>query len=177
MTKINVISLSADSIFTCVEKLLLCHFQILNSLCQENKISIKKIFLMLIRDVSVPNTHYTVIYSGVLVLLWSKYPSFWSVAKDHSLTAHIRQEKSEWNWTLELNSHLTFLISLMSSGKLFHIYSGMGNTICSCAFNTGRWHLPYLNKRQSIPLEACSWSCYDDFSEEGQPVAQTHYKV
>lgn len=49
MSKINVISLSRKCIFTCEDKLFLCHFQILNNLCQENKISIKKIFLMLIR--------------------------------------------------------------------------------------------------------------------------------
>lgn len=59
MSNINVVSLSGECIFTCEDKLLLCHFQILNSLCQENKISIKKIFLMLIGRVSVPNTHYS----------------------------------------------------------------------------------------------------------------------
>lgn len=69
MSKINAISLSGECIFTCEDKLLLCHFQILNSLCQEKKISIKKIFLILIKGVSVPNTHYSVKYSGVLVLL------------------------------------------------------------------------------------------------------------
>lgn len=57
MSKINAISLSEECIFTCEDKLLLCHFQILNSLCQENKIFIKKIFLMLIGGVSVPNIH------------------------------------------------------------------------------------------------------------------------
>lgn len=69
MSKINTISLSGESIFTCEDKLLLCHFQVLNSLCQAKKISIKKIFLILIRGVSVPNTHYSAKYSGVLVLL------------------------------------------------------------------------------------------------------------
>lgn len=69
MSKINAISLSGESIFTCKDKLLWCHIQILNSLRQENKLSIKNIFLMLIRDVSVPDKHYSVKYSGVLVLL------------------------------------------------------------------------------------------------------------
>lgn len=69
MGKINAISLSDDYISTRWDKLVLCHFQISNSLCQENKISIKKIFVMLIRDVPVPNIQYSVKYSNVLVLL------------------------------------------------------------------------------------------------------------
>lgn len=72
----------------------------LNSLCQENKISIKKIFLMLIRGVSVPNTHSPVKYRIVCwLLLWSQYPSSWSAAKDHSLSAHISWDReNECNW-------------------------------------------------------------------------------
>lgn len=113
MSKINTLSLSGEYIFTCEDKLLLCHFQILNKLYQENKISIKKIFLMLIRGVSVPNTHYSVKYSGMLVLLWSQHPSFWSTAKGHSLTPHISWDRKKMNeTTLELNSHLTSPISL-----------------------------------------------------------------
>lgn len=111
MSKINMLSLCGECISTCEDKLLLCHFQI--NLCQENKISIKKIFLMLIRGVSVPNTHYSVKYSGVLVLLWSQYPSSWSAAKDHSLAPHISWDRKKMNeTTLELNSHLTSPISL-----------------------------------------------------------------
>lgn len=150
----------------------------LNSLCQENKISIKKIFLMLIRGVSVPNTYYPVKYRIVCwLLLWSQYPSSWSAAKDHSLSAHISWDREKW---MQLNSHLTFPISLtpMSSGKLWSLV----------------WyeqhHLQlYLQHRQmassllsqtanKVPLfKAWSQPCYDDFSEEGQPVAQIHYKV
>lgn len=120
----------------------------LNSLCQENIISIKKIFLMLIRGVSVPNTHYPVKYGIVCwLLLWSQYPSSWSAAKDHSLSAHISWDREKW---MQLNSHLTFPISLtlMSSGKLF-LPSGMSHTTYSCTCSTDRWHLPCWVKPQT----------------------------
>lgn len=150
MSKINVVSLSGECIFTCEDKLLLCHFQILNSLCQENKISIKKIFLMLIGRVSVPNTHY----SWSTVLCWY----FFDLNILHSgllpriihflhTSVGTRKKWMKLNSWAEFTSHFPYFsvwLTLMSPGKLFLIYSGMGNTIYSCAFNTVTWHLPCL---------------------------------
>lgn len=127
----------------------------LNSLCQENKISIKKIFLMLIRGVSVPNTHYAVKYRIVCwLLLWSQYPSSWSAAKDHSLSAHISWDRKKW---MQPNSHLTFLIPLplMSSGKLVLpslVWATPPTAVLSA--QTDGIFLALSNNRQSAPLQS-----------------------
>lgn len=121
----------------------------LNSLCQENKISIKKIFLMLIRGVSVPNTYYSVKYRIVCwLLLWSQYPSSWSAAKDHSLSLHTSAGtgKNECNW---IHISLSLFLWLQCPQGSYGPWCGMSNTTYSCTFSTDRWHLPCLVKQQT----------------------------
>lgn len=104
--------LCLESAFLCEDKLLSCHFWILNSLCQENQISIKKIFFNAYRRC------FCAKYTLLCEVLWCAGTplisiSFILVFCQGSFTLHtsVGTGKNEWNWTLKLNSHLTSPVS------------------------------------------------------------------